>query len=160
MSLTLPLFNYMAGNPISCNNDTFIYNPAGHLARIETANQTIEYLYNAQGQRTLKHITETGVQPNTETVTAYIYDLQGLLIAELDEQGNILTEYAYLNGQPLSQINTANAEVFYYHNDHLGTLEFLRFCIQLLRGDWTSLATLDTLKTPAEIIKVMSCIAA
>ncbi len=110
-----------AGNPIQRNNDTYIYNSAGRLARIETASQTIEYLYNAQGQRTLKYITEIGVQPHTETVTVYIYNLEGLLIAELNNTGQTQVEYAYLNGQPLSQISAANAEVYYYHNDHLGT---------------------------------------
>ncbi len=88
-----------------------------HLARIETANQTIEYLYNAQGQRTLKHITEG----SDTQVTLYVYNLEGLLIAELGNTGETQVEYAYLNSQPLAQINAANAEVFYYHNDHLGT---------------------------------------
>ncbi len=106
-----------AGNPTQRNNDTFTYNPAGRLARIETADQTIEYQYNAQGQRTLKYITEG----SDTQATLYVYNLEGLLIAELNNTGETQVEYAYLNSQPLAQINATNAEIFYYHNDHLGT---------------------------------------
>ncbi len=110
-----------AGNPIRRNSDTFIYNQAGRLARIETASQTIEYRYNAQGQRTLKYITAG----SDTQATLYVYNLEGLLIAELNNTGETQVEYAYLNNQPLSQINAANAEIFYYHNDHLGAPEKL-----------------------------------
>jgi len=41
------------------------------------------------------------------------------LIAESTSTGTITAEYAYLNGQPLTKIENNN--VYYYHNDHLGT---------------------------------------
>jgi RHS repeat-associated protein len=54
---------------------------------------------------------------STSGVIDYIYDQQGLLISEIS-QGNT-KETIYLNGQPLARIN--NNQVYYYHNDHLGT---------------------------------------
>jgi uncharacterized protein RhaS with RHS repeats len=42
-----------------------------------------------------------------------------LLIAESTSTGTIKVEYVYLNGQPLARIEGDN--VYYYHNDHLGT---------------------------------------
>ena len=42
-----------------------------------------------------------------------------MLIAESTATGTITVEYAYLNGQPLAKIESNN--VYYYHNDHLGT---------------------------------------
>jgi len=40
-------------------------------------------------------------------------------MAESTSAGTITAEYAYLNGQPLAKIESNN--VYYYHNDHLGT---------------------------------------
>jgi RHS repeat-associated protein len=42
-----------------------------------------------------------------------------LLIAESTSTGTITAEYVYLNGQPLAKIENNN--IYYYHNDHLGT---------------------------------------
>ena len=57
-----------------------------------------------------------------EVTTLYIYDQNGLLIAEYDGSGNWQKDYVYLNGQPLTMIVAGTPEnVYYYHNDHLGT---------------------------------------
>ncbi|OGH08158.1 MAG: hypothetical protein A2W22_06250 [Candidatus Levybacteria bacterium RBG_16_35_11] len=42
-----------------------------------------------------------------------------MLITESTRTGNIKGEYVYLNGSPLAKIESNN--VYYYHNDHLGT---------------------------------------
>ncbi len=41
------------------------------------------------------------------------------MIAESTFNGNIKAEYVYLNSQPLAKIENNN--IYYYHNDHLGT---------------------------------------
>lgn len=50
-----------------------------------------------------------------------MYDLMGNIIAEANGTGTIQSEYVYLNGERLAIIDTANAEIYYYHNDHLST---------------------------------------
>ena len=47
------------------------------------------------------------------------HDENGLLMMESTGSGTITAEYAYMNGQPLAKIENSN--VYYYHNDHLGT---------------------------------------
>ncbi len=51
--------------------------------------------------------------------TVFHYSLSGQLIAESDAGGTVTAEYVYLNGNPLAKIEGSN--VYYYHNDHLGT---------------------------------------
>lgn len=53
----------------------------------------------------------------------YRYSLTGQLLAELDGNDNVLKEYIYLNGQPLAMVEGSN--VYYIHNDHLGTPQVL-----------------------------------
>jgi RHS repeat-associated protein len=42
-----------------------------------------------------------------------------MLITESSSSGTVKAEYIYLNGQPLAKIE--GNDVYYYHNDHLGT---------------------------------------
>jgi RHS repeat-associated protein len=81
---------------------------------IETVNDengvTTQYLYNGLGQRVQKN--------NALGVIYYLYDEQGLLIAEANATGQIQKEYVYFEGQPFI---IATADTYYYHNDHLGT---------------------------------------
>ncbi len=72
-----------------------------------------EYIYNGKGQRAKKWIA------SQNKCTIFHYDQNGLLIAESTFNGNIKAEYVYLNNQPLAKIENNN--VYYYHNDHLGT---------------------------------------
>ena len=51
---------------------------------------------------------------------SYIYDAAHHLIAEVDDSGNIVYEYVYLNGERLAAVDAEGA-VFFYINDHLGT---------------------------------------
>ena len=70
-----------------------------------------EYVYNAKGQRVKKTVNEQ--------ITIFHYNQNGLMISESTSTGTITVEYAYLNGQPLAKIENNN--IYYYHNDHLGT---------------------------------------
>ncbi len=94
---------------------TLDYNEQGRLSSAISVNDTLSYVYNGFGQRTIK--TLNGLK------TYYLYDYQGQLIAETDTNGNINKQYIYLNGEPLAQVSNGN--LYYYHNSHLGTPEVL-----------------------------------
>jgi RHS repeat-associated protein len=79
----------------------------------DTGNVLGEYVYNGNGQRVKKY-TENGTK-----CTVFHYDKNGMLIAESSSSGTVKAEYIYLNGQPLAMIENNN--IYYYHNDHLGT---------------------------------------
>jgi uncharacterized protein RhaS with RHS repeats len=108
-------FNYDSdGNTTSENSKQFVYNQNQRLIQaVEGANVLGEYVYNGNGQRVKKY-TENGTK-----CTVFHYDQNGLLIAESSSSGTIKAEYVYLNGQPLVKIENNN--IYYYHNDHLGT---------------------------------------
>jgi RHS repeat-associated protein len=112
-----------AGNLIteqkSGTTRTFTYNDAQRLASVTEGSITLgEYSYDALGRRKKK-------VPGGNT-TLYIYDQNGLLIEECSSDGTWQKDYIYLNGQPLAMI-VANApeNVYYYHNDHLGTSQMM-----------------------------------
>jgi len=61
----------------------------------------------------------------TQTETRiFHYDLWGHLIAETNQTGQMLAEYVYLGDQLLSMIKPGE-NVYYFHNDHLGTPQVL-----------------------------------
>ncbi len=78
--------------------------------RLVNANGNV-YRYNGLGQRVAKY-------PNAD-MSRYVYDLNGQLIGEYTATGDFKREYIYLNGQPLAMIDDTN--LYYIHNDHLGT---------------------------------------
>ena len=87
-----------AGNPVSKNDRRFVWNAASRLEQVEDNGQPIgRYAYNARGQRAVK-VTPAGT-------VYYIYDLSGNLIAETNETGEPLREYAYLDNQRLTLFN-------------------------------------------------------
>ncbi len=75
-----------------------------------------EYVYNGLNQR-IKKVVQ-GV------TRIFHYDLSGHLIAETNENGQMIAEYVYLGDNPLAMIKPGEA-VYYYHNDHLGTPQIL-----------------------------------
>lgn len=81
------------------------------IKTVENSNVLGEYVYNGNGQRVKKIV---GGQ-----TTIFHYSLSGQLIAESTEIGVITTGYVYLYGQPLATIEGNN--IYFYHNDHLGT---------------------------------------
>jgi RHS repeat-associated protein len=95
------------------------YNDSQRLTSVTEGGTTLgQYTYNALGRRTKKVAGGT--------TTLYIYNQNGLLIAEYDGDGTWQKDYLYLNGQPLAMIVANTPEnVYYYHNDHLGTTQMM-----------------------------------
>ncbi|ACE86285.1 RHS repeat-associated core domain-containing protein [Cellvibrio japonicus] len=93
------------------------YNHEERLIEVKRDDTTIaEYAYNPHGQRVKK--TVNGV------TTWYLYNGNGLA-AEYSSTGQLIKEYHFHPQKtwmtdPLFQ-RTAAGEVYYYHNDHLGT---------------------------------------
>lgn len=80
---------------------TYTYNDNNRL--IELAEDNIvqgDYRHNALGQRVSK---TTGT-----STTHYLYGLQGELLAEASEEGQVLRQYLYLNGQLVGVIDVTN----------------------------------------------------
>lgn len=74
---------------------TFQYNNADRLVRIDaTQGFSVDYAYNALGQRVRKALSGNGAT----TVEHYIYDLDGNLITVTDGAGAVKQEFIYLNG--------------------------------------------------------------
>ncbi|MEW6601012.1 MAG: RHS repeat-associated core domain-containing protein, partial [Nitrospirota bacterium] len=93
---------------------TYVYNQNQRLARVTDTDTILgEYVYNGDGHRVKKYTN------NGAWCKIYQYDKNGLLIAESSSSGTIKAEYIYINGRPLAKIEGDN--IYYYHNDHLGT---------------------------------------
>jgi RHS repeat-associated protein len=104
------------GNTASENARTYDYDYSNRLIKVKENDTTlVEYVYNGVGQRILK-ITQNETR-------IFHYDSWGHLIAESDEKGETSAEYVYLGDQLLAMIREGN--VYYYHNDHLGTPQIL-----------------------------------
>lgn len=102
------------GNTIVEDTKQYIYNQNQRLTQVvEAGNVLGEYVYDGQGRRVSK-TTQNGSQ-----TVIYHYSKHGLLISESTPSGTITAEYVYLNGNPLAKIE--GSDVYYYHNDHLGT---------------------------------------
>jgi RHS repeat-associated protein len=99
------------GNISSQAARSYTYNQNQRLIQVVDGAMTANYTYNGYGQRVKK--TVNGVP------TIFHYNAFGQLMAESNSMGAVTTEYVYLNGQPLAKIEGAN--VYFYHNDHLGT---------------------------------------
>ena len=100
------------GNTTAEGARQFTYNHNQRLIQVVDAGVTKgEYVYNGNGQRVKK--TAGG------STTIFHYSLSGQIIAESNSGGSITAEYVFLNGQSLAKIEGSN--VYYYHNDHLGT---------------------------------------
>ena len=118
-----------AGNLTSDGTRTFIWDALGRLKQVQQGNQTVAtYGYDIQNRRFRKTVGST--------TTYYLYNLEDQLIAELSGNGTVLREYVWLDGQPLvlAEYTGANAGVYFYLNDHLGTPQ------QLLDGNTGAVA--------------------
>lgn len=91
--------------------NSYVYDAAGRLISANGAT----YLYNGQGQRTVK--TVNGV------ATHFVYDEDGQLIGEYDALGNPIQETVWLGNLPVAVIKPGqgSAAIYYVHADHLGT---------------------------------------
>ena len=80
------------------------------IQRAATGQRQAAYRYNALGERVKKLST---------SLTYYHYDLDGRLLAETDAGGETCAEYLYLGSEPLAL--GRSGQLYYYHNNHLGT---------------------------------------
>ncbi|KPJ92849.1 MAG: hypothetical protein AMJ55_09145 [Gammaproteobacteria bacterium SG8_15] len=98
------------GNITSQGLWTYTHTTHNRLASVsDNGVQVGIYTYNGLGQR---------ISKTANSVThSYVYGLNGELLQESNSTASV--EYVYLNGQPLAVIQQGN--VYYLHNDHLGT---------------------------------------
>jgi len=106
------------GNITGIGNKVLTYNQNNRLVLLEE-NSTIlgEHVYNGLGQRVIK--TANGV------TTIFLYDFDGNLIAESLADGTIISEYLYMGTSRLARVDAGSGEIYYFHNDHLGTPEIM-----------------------------------
>lgn len=83
------------GNRVQDSTRHYRYGDNNRLIEVVNDVQGLKttYLYNGLGQRVQKN--------NVFGIVYYLYDEQGLLIAEADKNGLIQKEYLYFEGQPL-----------------------------------------------------------
>ncbi|MFC1896324.1 RHS repeat-associated core domain-containing protein, partial [Thermodesulfobacteriota bacterium] len=91
------------GNMIAMGSRALVYNQNNRLVEIVDDGVSLGgYTYNALGQRVIK---EVGGEK-----TFYVYDTRGHLIAEMDQDGQVLAEYVYLDDQLLAMFSAAQVE--------------------------------------------------
>ncbi|MFP1679759.1 RHS repeat-associated core domain-containing protein [Alloalcanivorax sp. C16-2] len=100
------------GNMLALAGDTFTYGARNRRQTTERNQSLIaEYEYNALGQRSYKN--HAGAE------THFVYGQGGQLIGEYDASGQVIREYVYLAGEPMALVR--QGEVYYFHNDQLGS---------------------------------------
>jgi RHS repeat-associated protein len=91
---------------------SYSFNANNQLITVQNGSVRGEYIYNAKGQRVKK------VAAGKTTI--YHYDLEGNLIAETAANGGLIAGYVYAGSNRIAMID-GSENIFYYHNDHLGT---------------------------------------
>ena len=100
------------GNLTARGNEIYTYDTHNRLIEATVNGVTATYAYNYRGQRISKTV---GGQ-----TTLYFYGPRGHLIAEIDAAtGQTIRAYVWLEDQPLAYIT--GGQVYFIHNDHLGT---------------------------------------
>jgi YD repeat-containing protein len=87
-----------AGNLTSDGTVGYGYSDRGRMASAQTGSVTVNYLYNALGQRTLK-TGSTSVVPTG--AVRFIYDQAGQLLGQYDAGANLIQETVYLGDLPI-----------------------------------------------------------
>ena len=89
------------------------YNQAGRVAAMMAgSNPAAQYTYDAFGRRLVK---------NASSTTLYQYDQEGRLLEETDGQGSPIVDYIYLYSLPVATLSPGAGQVYFLHNDRLGT---------------------------------------
>ena len=123
-------FSYDAvGNLTQDNQLSYAYDGFGRLQQVTGSTTTAQYAYNAQHQRVQKTVNGT--------TTYFYYDDAGRLLAELDSQGQVVSEYIYLGYTPLARVDNqpsnppiaANSSalelshpLYYLHTDQIAAI--------------------------------------
>ena len=92
-----------AGNTLTKGDLVLSYGQRGRLSNVENDEMDASYNYNFKGERVSKSVN--GIE------TLFIYDIQGLLIAESTNEGKVVKQYYYLNGIPyaMEELGTNNS---------------------------------------------------
>ena len=116
-----------AGNITGDGSTAYTYSDRGRLSSVTNAGGTTSYLYNAFGQRVRKSGPASVV---TTGSIDYVYDDQGLLIAEYGADGTMIEQTVYLGRTPVAVLSyngygssapTKTTSVYYVYADHLDT---------------------------------------
>jgi RHS repeat-associated protein len=92
------------------------YDQAGHLSAVMAGATSLDhYTYDAFGQRLAK-------TPASGVASLYQYDMSGNLLEEALVDGRVPeADYVYLDRGPVAVISPISREVYYLHDDRLGT---------------------------------------
>lgn len=122
-----------AGNITGDGTRTFAYNNRGRMKSTTSGSTTINYTYNALGQR----IKKSG------TTRLFAYDEAGHLLGEYNSSGALVQETIWMDDIPVATIRpkTGGVDIFYVHTDHLNTpRKVTRPSDNKLRWRWDSTA--------------------
>ena len=105
-----------AGNMTNDGAHTYTYDAEDRLIQVD-GGATATYLYDAQGRRVQKSAAAAQTQ--------YIYDLNGNVISELDQNLTWKNVYLRLNGKLFAQYTIGSPRTQFVHVDHLGSTRLL-----------------------------------
>jgi RHS repeat-associated protein len=116
------------------NAYTTTINLEGRIATLVKGTVTTTYAYNGMGQRVRKFSSS-----GATSTTVFVYDQQGMLLGEYGNTGTPIREYMWMNNE-LVAIFTPNGtnppNIFYVHNDHLGSPKQVYTKANVLRWRW------------------------
>ena len=106
------------GNIVSWIQDgdttVYVYDDAERLSSVTAGTYLQDYMYNSRHQR-------YKIDYPSSNDEVFVYDVYGHLLSEYDgSTGNRKGDYIYLYGIPIAK-TISNNEIFYYHNNSLGT---------------------------------------
>jgi RHS repeat-associated protein len=103
-----------AGNMTHDASHSYIYDAENRITAVD-GGATATYSYNGEGQRSRKMVA--GV------ATDYVYNLGGLVMAEVGSGSTWQREYVYLGRQLVAEYE--NGTTYFVHGDHLGSTRLL-----------------------------------
>jgi len=106
------------GNTVSKAGMNFSYDNTNRMSQAVNGAITANYKYDGKGQRVVKDVNGT--------ITLFIFDKDGRLIAEADGSGVVQKDYVYFGDRPVAMATTTGTPaLYYYHVDHLNTPQLL-----------------------------------
>jgi RHS repeat-associated protein len=126
MAMTNPARSFGYDNAGNTTSDsagyTASYDLPGQLAVLSRGGMTARYSYDTERRR-IRKFTNAGPQ----STVIFVYDLQGQLLGEYDQQGRAIREYVWLDNVPVAVFmpdpadSTGAPLVYFIHTDHLNT---------------------------------------
>ena len=116
------------GNMLTSSGLTMAYNGNNKMSSISsTTTGVTNYIYNGLGQRAQKS--------NSTTSNYYMYDENGHLIGEYDNNGNAIEETVYLYDIPVGVL--VSPQVYYVHTDYLSTPRLITNIFGTTKWSWS-----------------------